>query len=142
MFQTLLVFHFLGLALGVGTGFAMMALGKASEDLPTEERTKFMLRAMVLSKNGSIGLLLLILSGLGMMALKGFGAVLAWGGGLFHAKLTLVVVMMGVLGYMQVLAKKVRLAGGGPLMAKLPKAGATMLLLGIAVVTLAVFAFG
>ncbi|HTM44047.1 MAG TPA: hypothetical protein VL137_03775 [Polyangiaceae bacterium] len=142
MFQILFVLHFIGLALGVGTGFAMLTLGKSTADMPMEARTQFMLRAMVLSKNGSIGLLLLVVSGLGMMAVKGFGAVLAWGGPLFHAKLTLVVVMMGLLGYMQVLGKKVKAAGGGPLMAKLPKVGGAMLLLGITVVTLAVFAFG
>ncbi|HEX2881905.1 MAG TPA: hypothetical protein VHO25_20430 [Polyangiaceae bacterium] len=141
MFPVLLILHFIGLALGVGTGFAMMALGKASADMSPEERTKFMLRASVLSKNGSIGLGLLILSGLGMLVDRGFGPVFKLGGGLFHAKLTLVVIMAGLLGYMQATLKKAREAGGGPLMAKLPKLGGAMLMLGLAVIVLAVLAF-
>jgi uncharacterized membrane protein len=141
MFPVLLILHFIGLTLGVGTGFAMMALGKASAELSPEERTKFMLRASVLSKNGSVGLGLLILSGLGMLIDRGFGTIFKLGGGLFHAKLTLVVIMAGLLGYMQVTLKKVREAGGGPLMAKLPKLGGAMLLLGVSVIVLAVLAF-
>jgi len=141
MYLVLLAIHFLGLTLGVGTGFAMMALGRATADLPMEERAKFMLRASVLSKNGSVGFGLLVLSGLGMMAMRGFGQTFAVGGGAFHVKLTLVLVMAGVLGYLQVLVKKVRQAGGGPLMAKLPRAGGAMLALGVAVLILAVVAF-
>lgn len=141
MYTTLLVLHFLGLALGVGTGFAQMTLGIAARDMAPPERTQFMLRASALGKNGSIGLLLLIVSGLGMMALRGFSATLQWGGGAFHAKLTLVVVLIGVFGYLQVLVRRVRREAGGPAMAKLPKVGQAMLGLGIAVVICAVIAF-
>lgn len=141
LFAILLILHFIGLALGVGTGFAMMALGKSSAELPPEERTKFMLRASVLAKNGSIGLALLILSGLGMLVVRGFGTMFKLGGGAFHAKLTVVLIMAGLLGYMQVTLKKVREAGGGPLMAKLPKLGGAMLMLGLAAIVLAVLAF-
>jgi hypothetical protein len=55
--------------------------------------------------------------------------------------LTLVVIMAGLLGYMQATLKKAREAGGGPLMAKLPKLGGAMLMLGLAVIVLAVLAF-
>jgi uncharacterized membrane protein len=141
MFDTLLVLHFIGLALGVGTSFSMMALGIATGDMPQGERTSFMLRAMALSRNGSIGLLLLILSGLGMLLVKGPAAMLALGGGTFHAKLGLVVVLIGLFGYMQVLTKRARQAGGGPAMAKLPQVGRIMLLVGLAIVVLAVLSF-
>jgi len=141
MYLVLLILHFIGLTLGVGTGFAMMALGRSSAELPPEERTKFMLRTSVLSKNGSIGLALLILSGIGMLLERGIGPTFKLGGGLFHAKLTLVVIMAGLLGYMQATLKKVREAGGGPLMAKLPKLGGAMLMLGLSVIVLAVLAF-
>lgn len=141
VYLTLLFLHFIGLALGVGTSFAMARLGAASSDLPPEERSKFMLKASVLGKNGSAGLGLLILTGLGMMLWRGVGEVMSWGGGAFHAKLTLVVVLCGVFGYAQVVQKKARRAGGGPLMAKLPKLGAVMLLLSIAIVATAVAAF-
>lgn len=141
MYDALLVLHFIGLALGVGTSFSMMALGIASGDMAPAERSSFMLRCSMLSKNGSIGLLLLILSGLGMLLVKGPAAMLALGGGTFHAKLGLVLVLIGFFGYMQVLTKRARQAGGGPAMATLPKVGRIMLLLSLAIVVLAVLSF-
>jgi uncharacterized membrane protein len=141
LYSSILFFHFIGLALGVGTGFAMPVLGAASRDLSPEERAKFMLRASVLSKNGSYGLALLILTGLAMFLIRGPAATMAWGGGAFHLKLTLVVIFCGVFGYMQSLLKKIRQAGGGPLMAKVPKLSMIMLALSIAIVASAVAAF-
>jgi hypothetical protein len=141
LYLSLLFLHFIGLALGVGTSFAMLTLGASVKDLPPEERAKFMMRAGALRKNGSAGLGLLVLSGLGMFILRGPAAVMAWGGPAFHVKLTLVLILIGFFGYMQVVMKKVRLAGGGPLLAKLPKLGAVMLLLSIGIVLSAVAAF-
>lgn len=141
MYTALLILHFLGLALGVGTGFAQITLGIATRDMAQPERAQFMLRALALGRNGSIGLGLLLVSGLGMMAMRGVTATLAWGGGAFHAKLALVVVLIGVFGYLQVLVRRVRLAGGGPTMATLPKVGRAMLLVSVAVVICAVIAF-
>lgn len=138
---TLRFLHFVGLALGVGTSFATLTLGAAARDLSPEERTRFMLRAGALRKNGSYGLGLLILTGLAMFILRGPAEVMRWGGAAFHLKLTLVVVLIGLFGYMQVILKKVRLAGGGPLMAKLPRLGLVMLLLSVSIIAAAVAAF-
>lgn len=140
-YLSLLFLHFIGLALGVGTSLAMFTLGASTKDLPAEERAKFMLRASVLRKNGSYGLALLILSGVAMFVMRGPAQVMVWGGGAFHAKLTLVVILCGVFGYTQVVAKKVREAGGGPLMGKLAKLSLTMLVLSLAIVLSAVIAF-
>jgi len=141
LYSSILFLHFIGLALGVGTSFAMPVLGAATRDLAPEERAKFMLRASALRKNGSYGLAILILSGLAMLLLRGPAATFAWGGGAFHLKLTLVVILCGVFGYAQSVQKKVREAGGGPLMAKLPKLGFVMLALSVAIVASAVAAF-
>lgn len=141
MYETLLFFHFIGLAMGVGTGFANLALAKTMQDLPPEERVKVALRNLVLARNGSIGLLLLILSGIGMTLTRGLAATFAWGGPAFHAKLTLVVLMIGTLGYMQSLIARVKRENGGPAMAKLPVIGRVMFILGICVVLAAVIAF-
>jgi hypothetical protein len=138
---TLKFLHFVGLALGVGASFALLTLGGAAGDLPPEERSKFLLRASAVRKNGSYGLALLILSGLAIFILRGPLEVMRWGGGAFHLKLTLVVILSGFFGYSQAVAKKVRLAGGGPLMAKLPTLGKIMLALGLATVASAVAAF-
>jgi hypothetical protein len=142
MYAFLLIVHFIGLAMGVGTSFAGLALGMAAKDLEPAERGKFMLRASAIGKNGSIGLLLLILSGLGLLFSRGVSNTFAWGGPAFHAKLTLVVILIFVFGYMQVLQKRARTKSDPAAMARIPKLGALMLLLGVAIITTAVLAFG
>jgi len=141
MFDLLLALHFIGLALGVGTSFAFMNLGIANKDLPLPDRAAFFLKTFALSKNGSIGLVLLIISGVGMMFVKGPSVVMALGGGMFQAKLVLVVALIGFVGYMQTLMRKARLENGGPVMEKIPKVGRFGLLLGVAIIILAVLAF-
>jgi uncharacterized membrane protein len=140
-YLVLLMIHFLALAAGVGASFAMLTLGMASAGLEPAERRSFMLRAMAVSKNGGIGFLLLVLSGLGMFFMRGPASVMAAGGPAFHAKLTLVVIMAGVLGYSQVLRKRARQASDARAMAALPKVGIALLLLGVAIVVAAVIAF-
>jgi uncharacterized membrane protein len=140
MHKALLITHFLGLALGLGTGFSMFTLGLATSDMPPAERTAFMRRAMALSRNGSIGLLLLLVSGVGLVVTYGVAAVMAWGGGMFHVKLTLVVILMSVFGYMQVLIRQAR-GGATAAAARIPLASRTILLLSIAIVIVAVLAF-
>jgi len=127
--------------MGVGTGFAMFTLGFATRHLAPPERAAFMLRATALSRMGSIGLLLLIVSGLGMMWQRGVDVVFAWGGGLFHLKLTLVAVLLGLVGYMHALTARAKREGGGPAMARLAIFGQLTLLIGITIVVLAVLAF-
>jgi uncharacterized membrane protein len=141
LYNIILFLHFIGLALGVGTSFATLTLGASARDMSQDERSKFMLRASVLRKNGSYGLLLLILSGVGLVVERGTKAVFAWGGPAFHLKLTLVVILIGLFGYLQVVGKKVREAGGGPLMARLRKLSLAMLVLSVAIVAAAVAAF-
>ena len=140
MYLTLLILHFIGLALGLGTSFAMFTLGLATKDLDGPERGKFMLRAAILGKNGSLGLLLLIVSGLGMTLSRGFGQTMAWGGPAFHTKLLLVLVLCGVVGFMQVTLKKAR-GGESAAMARLPKLGRIGMLTSVLIVVLAVIAF-
>lgn len=141
MRDLLLFLHFVGLGLGLGTSFAFMRLGIATKDMPMSERVPFYLRALALGKNGSIGFALLILSGLGLMFVNGTKATFAAGGGFFHAKLTLVVILAGVFGYMQSLQARVKRENGGPALAKLPKLGPLGLGLTLAIVLLAVLAF-
>jgi len=141
IYLVLLMLHFVGLALGVGASFALFTLRKAAAELEAAERTKFTLRALSVSKNGSYGLLILLLTGLGMFFMRGPGAVMAAGGPAFHAKLTLVVILCGVVGYSQALGKRAREASGGPALAKLPALGTAILLLGVAIVIAAVIAF-
>jgi hypothetical protein len=141
MYDLFLLLHFIGLALGVGTGFAGLTLGLSARGMEANERTQFMLRTAVIGKNGGIGLLCLLVSGIGMTAMRGVHETLIAGGPPFHLKLTLVLVMMGLLGYLQVQAKRAREAGGGPALARIATGSRIMLGLGLTVITCAVLAF-
>jgi len=141
MLDFLLILHFIGLALGVGTGFAMLTLGLATADMAPADRGAFMRRASVLTRNGAMGLTLLIVSGVGLVLTRGVSVVMAWGGPMFHIKLTLVAIMIGVFGYMQVLLRQSRAADGAAAAARLPILSRVMLVLGVSVVIFAVLAF-
>jgi hypothetical protein len=71
MIRLFAILHFIGLAMGPGTGIAMVTLGFASRSLPASERTAFMMRASALGRIGAVGLLLLIVSGVGFMWQRG-----------------------------------------------------------------------
>ena len=141
MHKLLLITHFIGLALGVGTSFAMFTLGLAARDMAPADRAAFMRRAMALGKNGSVGLLLLILSGVWLVFSQGAREVMVWGGRMFHIKLTLVVILVGTFGYMQMLIRQAKGSDGAAAMARLPLVSRIMLLLSIAIVVMAVLAF-
>ena len=134
-----LILHFLGVALGVGTGFAMLTLGLSTKDMSPADRGAFMRRASMVGMNGSIGLLLLIVSGVALLLNYGLEAVRLWGP-MFHIKLTLVVILIGVFGYMQVLVKKFK-SGDAAAAARLPMVSKIMLLLGVSIVIFAVLTF-
>lgn len=140
MLDLWLILHFIGVALGVGAGLAMFRLRGAVADLTPAERGAFMMRASVLSKNASAGLGLLILSGIGLLMSHGVTAVMVAGGPMFHTKLTLVAILIGVFGYSQVLMKKAR-SGDTAAAARLPLVGNLTLLLGISIIITAVLAF-
>jgi len=133
--------HFMGLALGVGASFAALTVRRASADLEPAERSKFLLRTLALSKNGSYGLLVLLLSGLALFLMRGPSAVMAAGGAAFHAKLTFVVILCGLVGYSQALGKRARETGGELQLAKLHSMRLAILGVSLAVIVAAVIAF-
>jgi uncharacterized membrane protein len=63
MREAMLIIHFLGLAMGLGTSFGYMFLGIAGSRLKKEEEKKFTINTFSLSNMGHIGIVLLILSG-------------------------------------------------------------------------------
>jgi hypothetical protein len=141
MQEVLLVFHFIGLALGVGTSFAMLRLGIVTKNLPPAERGLVLKHALSLGKNGSLGLVLLIATGLGMLFTRGVSTVFGAGGGAFHVKLTLVLVLSGLVGFSQVLTKRIREKQDPAALATMAKLGPAMLLTGLGIVVCAVLAF-
>lgn len=63
----MLIIHFLGLAMGLGTSFAFLFLGIARSKMEQEEGKRFAMNTSVLSTMGHIGLSMLIISGLYLM---------------------------------------------------------------------------
>lgn len=60
----MLILHFIGLAMGLGTSFAHAFLGKAMSKLEPSEAKKFRHQLMALSSMGTIGIILLVVSGI------------------------------------------------------------------------------
>lgn len=133
----MLVIHFLGLAMGVGTSFAFIFLGIAGSKLGQEERLRFALNTFSLARLGQLGLTFLIFSGLYLMT--PFWKVLP-SQPLLIAKLALVlslVVMITILGIATNRAKKGDLSG----LKKIATIGRVALLTSITIIVLAVLIF-
>src|SRR5690349_15646149 len=64
MRETMLILHFIGLAMGLGVSFSHAFLGKATTTMSPDEAIKFRLQTLVIGRMGHIGLALLIVSGL------------------------------------------------------------------------------
>lgn len=60
----MLITHFIGLAMGLGTSFAFMFLGIAASKMEKDEAKKFTTNALAISKMGHMGVSLLVISGL------------------------------------------------------------------------------
>src|SRR5262245_51660534 len=104
--KILLMLHFLGLAMGLATGFAnMIMMGLIKQAAPAEKPVlgRF---PFAMAKVGKIGLGILIVTGLAMVFTRwrGFGS-LPW---TFHAKLTAVVLLIITVGWMETLMARMK----------------------------------
>lgn len=63
MREAMLILHFLGVALLLGTGFAYAILEFSNSNLEPDERTSFTLKIKPLSRLGHIGITFLLISG-------------------------------------------------------------------------------
>ncbi len=141
MYDFFLFLHFVGLAMGLGTSFTAMVLGISSKKLPEPERTTFLLRVYIIGRIGSVGLVLLILSGLYLLFQRGVAATFSIPYGLFHLKMTLVVILCVLLGIMDMTVAKVKREKGGPAMTRIPKISSALMLTTLAIVLTASYAF-
>jgi uncharacterized membrane protein len=134
----MLICHFIGLAMGLGTGIGFIFLGMAASKLAPEEARKFAMNAFALSRMGHIGLTLLILSG-------GYLIIPFWGV-LSHspfliAKLTLVlilIILLTIIGYYTRRAKNGEFEKYFP---RIKRISPLSLLTTIAIITMAVLNF-
>lgn len=136
--RALLVLHFLGLAMGFATGFGNMVMASLMAKATPDERRALAKFPPAIARVGDVGLVLLWLTGLTLVFQKwgGFGAM----PGLFHAKLTTVVLMTLVIGFVHSQAKGVA-AGDAAAMAKTQVAGKVIFVLAVTTVALAVWTF-
>ncbi len=136
-----LIFHLIGLALGLGTSMAFLLLPSLVEGLTDEERKKFTNRFLRLGKSADIGLGVLIVTGLCLMAVTGFGAIMSVGGPWFHAKLTLVGILVLLVGFKHMTQAKMRRQPDAPLMGRMMLLAHAMRWTTLAIVVCAVYAF-
>ena len=137
MRETVLVIHFIGLAMGLGTSFGFMFLGMAGSKMEVKEGRKFALNTLVLGKMGQIGLILLILSGIYL--------IVPYWNSLFSlpliiAKLALVLLLIALLTAIGVHSQKVK-KGNFDHLKKIQKIGPFALITALAIVVLAVLVF-
>jgi hypothetical protein len=138
MRDAMLFTHFLGLILGMGSGFASLFIGAGNKNLPKEELPKFMLKLRALGYMGLTGITLLIISG-------GYLATPYWSvlGSMpyFIMKLSLVLILLVIVIIIEVQWRRAVKNNGGPDLASIPKLGRLAFPVGILILLFAVLQF-
>jgi uncharacterized membrane protein len=134
----MLILHFIGLVMGVGTGIANIFLGMAASRMDKKEAVKFSLNTAVLGKMGMIGITLLIISG-GYL-ITPFWSNLANMPTLI-AKLAMVLVLVTFLGIISYTAGKAQKGDPEKYLKRLKILGPVTLLVSLTIIVLAVITF-
>ena len=138
MRETMLIIHFIGLVMGLGTSFAHAFLSIATAKMPIDEVTKFRVHSLVLSKMGNIGIVLLAVSGLYLIT--PYWSVLS-SMPLLMVKLALVAILIVLIALINAGAKKARNGNAEIELQKMEKLGKLTLFIGLAIVIIAVNVF-
>lgn len=139
MRTAMLMVHFLGLVMALGTSFAFLFLGMAGAKMGNEERKEFALNTFAMGTMGHIGLSLLIVSGLYLIT--PYWSNLA-SMPLLIAKLVLVFTLtMGVV-LAAIYSRRAKKGDTEANLKKVKTLGQFTLICGIAIVVLAVLIFG
>lgn len=138
MRETMLVLHFIGLSMGLGTSFAHAFLGNATAKMTPDEAVKFRVHSLVLSNMGNVGIVLLVISGLYLIT--PFWSVLT-SMPLLMTKLALVAILIMLIIMINMLAKKARIGDAETHLKKMATFGKMTLLVSLAIVILAVYVF-
>lgn len=134
----MLIVHFIGLAMFLGTGFAFMILEIANAKLEKSDLLKFSIRILPLSRIGHIGLFLLILSGGYLMTpyWQALGSILY-----LKIKLGLVILLAVVISIIAIYSKKAKTDNAEKYLAKIEPYSKAAFVLGFAIIILAVLTF-
>jgi uncharacterized membrane protein len=138
MREVMLVLHFVGLTMGMGTGIAHAFLAMATSKMSADEATKFRLHTLVLGKMGHAGIGLLVVSGLYLIT--PYWKILP-SSPLLILKLTLVVVLLIIITLISSAAKKAQKGDAEAHLKKIQQLGKITLPISIIIVILAVYIF-
>jgi hypothetical protein len=140
LFKTLLFLHMFGLAIGAGTGFYIAAVGRhAARNLDqAEARTLLPGVNGALARVGTIGLALLLVSGIGLALMMGPAAL----GTAFMIKMVLVALIMVFVGAIHWLGVRARRTDGASAAVAMKRIGPLGPLLAVLTLAAAVAAFG
>lgn len=135
MREVMLILHFIGLAMGLGSSIAFMILEIASSKMEKNEGQKFMVNTLPLAKMGQIGLLILLISGGYLMTpyWETLGET-----PLMIAKLVLFVVVGALVGMMSAKGKRAKTGNAEEELKKIRPLGMLGLLVTLVIVVLAV----
>lgn len=138
MRETMLILHFIGLSMGLGTSFAHAFLGAATAKMSPDEAVKFRVHSLVLANMGNVGIGLLVISGLYLIT--PYWSVLT-SMPLLMAKLALVVVLIILITMINALVKKTRSGDAEVYLKKMATIGKMTLIIALTIVILAVSVF-
>jgi uncharacterized membrane protein len=134
----MLIVHFIGLAMGLGTGFAHGFLGAAAKRMQPAEATKFKLNALSITMMGNIGLVLLLVSGFYLITpYWKFLSSMPW----LIIKLSLVFLLMAIIVVINILGAKAKREDPEPIFKKMEMLGKLTLPIALGIVIIAVRVF-
>ncbi len=134
----MLILHFLGLAMGVGTSFAHAFLGKTISKLEQNEAAEFRLKIIGLSQMGTIGTILLLVSGI-YLIVPYWSAIMSFP--LLILKLVLFVLLLVLIWLINQGAKKNLKNHSEDKLKRIELMGKFAMIIGITIVILAVSIF-
>ncbi len=138
MREFMLILHFIGLTMGLGTGFAHAFLGRAVAKMTADEATRFRLHSLSLSTMGHIGISLLVISGLYLIT--PYWKILP-SSPLLILKLSLVLILLVLITLINISAKKAKQGDADVQLKKMAQLGKLTLITGLAIVIVAVAIF-
>ena len=134
----MLILHFIGLTMGLGTSFAHAFLGIATSNMSNDESTKFRMHSLVLSRMGHIGMALLIISGLYLIT--PYWSILP-SSPLLILKLILVLILVTLIVLISFSTKRANKGDAETELKKMEQFGKLTLIIGLTIVALAVYIF-
>jgi len=138
MREIMLILHFIGLVMGLGTSFAHAFLSIATAKMSVGDAITFRLHSLVLSKMGNIGIILLVISGLYLIT--PYWRVLP-SMPLLMFKLALVAILIILILMINIRSKKAWNHQPEIELQKMEKIGKLTLFIGLAIVIIAVKVF-